>query len=236
MEDIFEVEREVIVEAENLILAKEFATAEDEDRYTKLLNEYKKLLRQMRTMVRMSDIMQSKLNTMSSELEKLSQIDGLTGLFNRRFFNEVYQREWQNSIIGGTALGAMMIDIDYFKVYNDTFGHLAGDVCLQKMANSIESAVKDYNAFVGRFGGEEFILLLRDTNIEQCTEVAQLILDNIALMNIPGAIKTTGGYVTVSIGIGLMIPDKDMKLESLINAADQALYRAKKDGRNCWRI
>ncbi|HYE68507.1 MAG TPA: hypothetical protein VEA58_07845, partial [Anaerovoracaceae bacterium] len=103
MEDIFEIEREVIVEAENLILAKEFSTAEDEDRYTKLLNEYKKLLRQMRTMVRMSDIMQSKLNTMSSELEKLSQIDGLTGLINRRFFNEVYQREWQNSIACGAA-------------------------------------------------------------------------------------------------------------------------------------
>jgi len=236
MDDIFEIEREVILEAENLIQAKEFATAEDEDRYIKLLNEYKRLLKQMRTMVRMSDIMQSKLNTMSGELEKLSQIDGLTGLFNRRFFNEVYQREWQNSIAGGTALGAMMIDIDHFKVYNDTFGHLAGDVCLQRMANSIETTVKDYNAFVGRFGGEEFIILLSDTDIEQCTEAAQKILDNIALMNIPGAVKTTDGNVTVSIGIGLMTPEKDMKLESLINTADQALYRAKKDGRNCWRI
>lgn len=236
MEDIFELEKEVILEAENLIQAKDFDSAEDEDRYIKLLNEYKKLLKQMRTMVRMSDIMQSKLNTMSSELEKLSQIDGLTGLFNRRFFNEVYQREWQNSIAGGTALGAMMIDIDYFKVYNDTFGHLAGDVCLQKMANSIEEAVNEYNAFVGRFGGEEFILLLTDTDVDQCAEVAQKIMDNIARMNIPGAVRTTNGNVTVSIGIGLMTPEKDMKLESLINTADQALYRAKKDGRNCWRI
>lgn len=236
MEDIFEIERQVILEAEQLIQSKEFTAAEDEDRYRKLLNEYQKLLKQMRTMVRMSDIMQSKLNTMSSELEKLSQIDGLTGLINRRFFNEIYQREWQNSIAKGTALGAMMIDIDYFKVYNDTFGHLAGDVCLQKMANSIEEATKEYNAFVGRFGGEEFVLLLPDTDIEQCTEVAQKIMDNITRMNIPGAVKTTGGNVTVSIGIALMNPEMDMKLESLINTADQALYRAKKDGRNCWRI
>ena len=236
MEDIFEIEEEVILEAENLIQSKEFALAEDEGRYIKLLNEYKRLLRQMRTMVKMSDIMQSKLSSMSSELEKLSQIDGLTGLYNRRFFNEIYLREWRNAIAGETALGAMMIDIDYFKVYNDTFGHLAGDVCLQKMANSIEEAVKDSNIFVGRFGGEEFILLLTDTDLERCTKIAQKIMDNIALMNIPGAVKTSDGNVTVSIGIGLMTPTVDAKLESLINVADQALYRAKKDGRNCWRV
>ena len=235
MEDIFEIEKEVILEAESLIQAKEFATAEDEDRYQKLLNEYKRLLKQMRTMVRMSDIMQSKLNSMSSELEKLSQIDGVTGLYNRRFFNEIYLREWRNAIAGETALGAMMIDIDYFKIYNDTFGHLAGDVCLQKMANSIEEAVKDSNVFVGRFGGEEFILLLPDTDLGQCTEIAQKIMDHIARMNIPGAVKTTDGNVTVSIGISLMTPTGDEKPESLINVADQALYRAKKDGRNCWR-
>lgn len=235
MEDIFEFEDNVILEAEGYIQTKEFASSEDEVRYEKLLHEYKRLLRQMRTMVRMSDIMQSKLNTMSGELEMLSQIDGLTGLYNRRFFNELYQKEWRKAITEGTELGTLMIDIDYFKVYNDTFGHLAGDVCLQKIAKSIEETIKDSNAFVARFGGEEFILLLPDTNLEQCSGLAQKIMDQLALLNIPGAIKTTDGKVTVSIGIGLMKPTEEAKLETLINVADQALYRAKKEGRNCWR-
>ena len=234
--DIFDSENKVILEAETLIQTKEFASAEDEGHYQKLLDEYKRLLRQMRTMVRMSDIMQSKLNTMSGELEKLSQIDGLTGLYNRRFFNEIYQKEWRNAIAEGKALGALMIDIDYFKVYNDTFGHLAGDFCLQKIANSIEATVKDSDVFVARFGGEEFILLLADADLEKCTRIAQQIMDDLSKLNIPGAIKTSDGKVTVSIGIGLMKPTIEAKLETLVNIADQALYRAKKDGRNCWRI
>lgn len=236
MEDIFELEHKVILEAEERIRAKSFASEEDEEHYRKLLHAYQRLLRQMRTMVRMSDIMQLKLNTMSGDLEKLSKTDGLTGLFNRRFFNEIYQKEWRNAMDQGTALGSLMIDIDYFKVYNDTFGHLAGDVCLQKIANSIEGSIKGSNAFVARFGGEEFIILLPDADLEKCTGIAQKIIEDLSDLNIPGAIKTSDGKVTVSIGIGLLNPTMDTKLESLVNLADQALYRAKKDGRNCWRI
>jgi diguanylate cyclase (GGDEF)-like protein len=236
MEDIFELEYEVIHEAEILLQAKEFSSEKDEERYILLLNAYKRLLKQMRTLVRMSDIMQSKLNTMSGELEKLSQIDGLTGLYNRRFFNEIYQREWKNAAAAGTVLGAMMIDIDYFKVFNDTFGHLAGDVCLQKIAGVIDKTVKDLDVYVGRFGGEEFILLLPGTDAVQCSCIAQKIMESIADLHIPGAVKTLDGNVTVSIGIGLISPAEDTRPESLVNEADQALYHAKKDGRNCWRI
>lgn len=236
MEDIFELEREVIQEAESLLHLKTFSSEEDEDRYKKLLKAYKRLLKQMQTMVKMSDIMQSKLNSMSSELEKLSQIDGLTGLYNRRFFNEIYLREWKKSVAAGTTLGAMMIDIDYFKVYNDTYGHLAGDECLRKIAGSIGQTVEDLDVHVGRFGGEEFILLLPGADVGKCSEIAQKIMDDIAELSIPSAVKTIGGYVTVSVGIGLITPLEDTKPESLINVADQALYRAKKDGRNCWRL
>lgn len=190
----------------------------------------------MRTMVKMSDIMQSKLNTMSTEMEKLSQIDALTGLYNRRFFNQIYQKEWGNAAAEGTALAVMMIDIDYFKIYNDTFGDLAGDICLQKIASSIEATVKNFNVFIGRFGGEEFIVLLPHADLEKCGELAQKIQENVALMSIPGAVKTTDGNVIVSIGVEIMIPAEDARLDSLINVADQALYRAKKGARNCWRI
>ncbi len=236
MEDIFENEKSVILEAEELLQGKSFDSEHDEEYYKKLLGEYKKLLRQMRTMVKMSDIMQSKLNIMSGELEKLSQIDGLTGLFNRRYFNEIYQKEWKTAVAGNASLGIMMIDIDYFKVYNDTFGHLAGDVCLRKIAGSIEEALKDSGACVGRFGGEEFIVLIPDAEQETCETYAAKIMEHVAQLGIPGAVKTPDGYVTVSIGIGVTCPKEDMKLEFLVNAADQALYRAKKEGRNCWRI
>jgi diguanylate cyclase (GGDEF)-like protein len=235
MEDIFELENEVIHEADMLLQAKEFSSEKDKEQYIILLNAYKRLLKQMRTLVRMSDIMQSKLNTMSGELEKLSQIDGLTGLYNRRYFNEIYQREWKNAITAGTLLGAMMIDIDYFKVYNDTFGHLAGDACLRRIAESIEQTVKDENVFVGRFGGEEFILLLPGADTEMCAVIAQRIMEGVAGLNIPGAVKILDGNVTVSIGIGVVSPKEDARPESLVNTADQALYHAKKDGRNCWR-
>ncbi len=235
MEDIFEKEKEVVNAADHLLQTKEFASDTDKERYKKLLDAYKRLLKQMRTMVKMSDIMQSKLNCMSSELEKLSQVDGLTGLYNRRYFNEVYQREWQNAVKTQTVLGTLMIDIDHFKMYNDTFGHLAGDVCLQKTANTLEQTVKDMNAFVGRFGGEEFIVLLPDSNLERCSEVAQQIINNIALLNMANAPESCGDKVSVSIGIGSMIPRKNDKLETLIHVADQALYRAKENGRNCFK-
>jgi len=235
MEDIFESEKSVILEADKLLQTNSFDSSRDEEHYKDLLGEYKKMLRQMRTMVKMSDIMQSKLNMMSGELEKLSQIDGLTGLFNRRYFNEIYQREWKAAVARGTSLGILMIDIDYFKVYNDTFGHLAGDVCLRKIAGAIEESLKDSGAYVGRFGGEEFIVLVPDAEQEKCAAAAAKIMEQVSQLAIPGAVKTTDGYVTVSIGIGVTFPKEEMKLECLVNAADQALYRAKKEGRNCWR-
>ncbi|MBR0597405.1 GGDEF domain-containing protein [Sinanaerobacter chloroacetimidivorans] len=235
MEDIFEKEGEVIVEAENLLQSKVFSSFADEDLYRKLLAQYKRLLRQMRTMVKMSDIMQSKLNSMSGELEQLSQIDGLTGLYNRRFFNETYQKEWNKAVESQSTLGILMIDIDHFKKYNDSYGHLQGDKCLQIIASTIEDTVKGPNTFVARFGGEEFVVLLLDTNVKECTENAERVLTNIEQLNIVNKIDSIDCIVSVSIGIGYTTPDAEMKMESLLNVADQALYRAKKDGRRCYR-
>lgn len=236
MEDIFEKERDVINEADSLLKTNIFASTTDRERYKKLLDAYKRLLKQMRTMVKMSDIMQSKLNSMSSELEKLSQIDGLTGLYNRRYLNEIYRREWDNAFKTQTPLGALMIDIDFFKKYNDTFGHLAGDVCLQSIAKAIEQTVAGTNAYTGRFGGEEFVVLLPGSDQEKCSGVARKMIDHVALLNIQGAPGSCCGKVSVSIGIGSMIPGENERLDALIHMADQALYRAKEDGRNCFRI
>lgn len=234
MEDIFEKEGKVIAEAELLIHSGVFRSAEDEEHYGMLLLEYKKMLRQMKMMVRMSDIMQSKLNSLTGDLEKLSRIDGLTGLYNRRFFNETYLKEWNKAAESRTPLGLLMIDIDYFKRYNDTYGHLEGDQCLQKIADAIGKAVSGQDFFTARFGGEEFIVLLLNQSFEDCVGYAEKILDKVDELKIPNGLEQ-GGYVTISIGIGYLIPEAEQKSEVLINQADQALYRAKKDGRHCCR-
>lgn len=236
MDDIFEKEKEVVTEAESLLKTKKFDSMNDEARYRDLLNSYKRMLKQMRTLVKMSDIMQSKLNSLSGELEKLSQIDGLTGLYNRRFFNEIYQREWQKALDSKTPIGVLMIDIDYFKKYNDTFGHLAGDVCLCKIADAIEETIKAENAFSARFGGEEFIVLLPESDSAKCSDVAKKIMKSIYSLKIPSAERICSDRVSVSIGIGTMIPSEAVRPDTLINHADQALYRAKDDGRSCWRM
>ena len=236
MDDIFDKEKEVVIEAETLLDEKKFNSIEDEACYRELLDSYKRLLKQMRTVVRMSDIMQSKLNSLSSELEKLSQIDGMTGLYNRRYFNEIYQKEWNKALAAETSMGVLMIDIDHFKKYNDTYGHLAGDICLQKIAGAIDQAIKDINAFAGRFGGEEFIVLLPDFNSVQCADAAKNIMKNIADLKIPSAGRICSECVSVSIGIGIMVPIEDVRPDTVINLADQALYRAKDDGRNCVRL
>lgn len=234
MEDIFDRETEIIVEADNLLEANSFSTAVDRKHYGNLLDAYKRLLKQMRTMVRMSDIMQSKLNSMSGELERLSQIDYLTGLYNRRFINEIYRREWKNAMEHCIPLGVLMIDIDYFKKYNDTFGHLEGDACLQRIAGAIEETVRETGAYTGRFGGEEFIVLMKGVDLSQCTQAAGQIIENVSSLEVP--CMSVDYRVSVSVGIGQLIPEAEMNPESLINTADKALYRAKAEGRNCFRL
>ena len=236
MEDLFDNERRVVDEAEKLIHSERFDSSEDQRRYSELLQEYKRMLRQMKMMVKMSDIMQSKLNSMTGELEKLSQIDGLTGLYNRRYFNEVYLREWGKAVESQNPLGVLMIDIDHFKKYNDTYGHLEGDRCLQEVAASIKNTTIITDSFVARFGGEEFVVLLFNPDREDCKSMAEKIIENVDSLNIAAGIGALGSTVTVSIGVGFQIPQKNEKSEKLIDDADQALYRAKNEGRHGFRI
>ncbi len=234
MEDIFDKENEVIREAERLIKIGAFHSDSDQKNYTALLNSYRQLLKQMKTLVRMSDIMQSKLSTLTNDLEILSQIDGLTGLYNRRHVNNVYQEAWEVGLEDKTPLGILMIDIDYFKKYNDTFGHLEGDFCLQKIAVAIAQVASEFQAIAGRFGGEEFILIFPETKESLCRKAAELVLSRVKGLQIESPIE--GAPVTVSVGIGCAVPNGSMKPEQLIDFADQALYRAKADGRDCYRI
>jgi len=129
MDNIFSREEQIISRAEALLGANSFQSAKDASNYRVLLDEYKILLRQMMKIVKMADKTQLDLKIVSEKLDRLSHIDVLTGLYNRRYFNEPYVKEWNSAVRSQKELAIIMIDIDYFKKYNDTYGHLQGDEC-----------------------------------------------------------------------------------------------------------
>jgi diguanylate cyclase (GGDEF)-like protein/PAS domain S-box-containing protein len=166
------------------------------------------------------------------ELELLSSIDSLTKVANRRKFDEYIQNEWRRLAREQAPLSLILCDIDHFKLYNDTYGHQAGDYCLQMVAKAIAKAVKRPADLVCRYGGEEFAVILPNTNLEGTEYVAEQIRLQIEALEIPHINSPTDLYITLSLGIASCIPDKRHNFSSLIFSADTALYRAKSLGRN----
>ena len=236
MEDIFYREERVVDESEKLLDSGMIETDNDIRHYRTLLDEYKKLLRQMALLIKVSDLNHSELKLLSTRHEIASNIDVLTGLYNRRYFNEVYQREWQNALQAKYSLASIMIDIDYFKRFNDIYGHLQGDLCLNKVSEAIKKSASRPRDIVARFGGEEFIVFLPDTDIKGAVNITEKIINGIGKLNIINAGSSVSGKVTVSIGIAAMIPQETDASDDLLDKSDQALYRAKTEGRNCYRI
>lgn len=162
----------------------------------------------------------------------LSCTDDLTLILNRRGFLEILNEELQKSYLGKKYISLLLIDVDYFKEYNDAFGHLAGDAALRRIAMVLENRAKEYGGFSGRYGGDEFSILLPDTCEKKAKEVAENILDDIAKLNIEK--ESSFGVIcnTVSIGVISLIPNSETTIETLIDYADTALYKSKRYGRN----
>lgn len=236
MMNIFTEEEQVVLHAEELLAANGYDANIDAANYRLLLEEYKKLLKQMMKMVKMADMTELELKNISSKLEVASQTDILTGLYNRRYFNGAYQREWKNALRTNTSIALMMVDIDYFKKYNDTYGHLQGDESLAAVAREIQRVVKRPRDVAARFGGEEFVVLLPETENEGASYLAQKILEGIRKL----ALEHTGSplykMVTVSIGLAALVPNHTLTMDDFLNMTDSALYIAKKAGRNCFRL
>jgi len=163
---------------------------------------------------------------------RLSTLDGLTGIANRRHFDESLLREWNLSLQTKIPISLLLIDIDFFKQYNDFYGHLAGDKCLRTLASNLEDSVSDINALVARYGGEEFVILLPGLKLEAAQAIAQKCIDNIAQMNIKHEASTVSDKVTISIGAASVFADPDLNTDSIIRDADNKLYQAKEQGRN----
>ena len=166
----------------------------------------------------------------NSELEKMSLTDKLTNIYNRRYFDRTFNREWLIAKRNGLSLALIMLDIDEFKHYNDTYGHLAGDKCLENIANQIDSLVKRRSEFVARYGGEELAVVLPNTTIEGAHVLAEKIRNEVEYHTHRYDGRET--KVTVSLGVASMIPNDSLTPKDLIAAADKALYQAKESGRN----
>lgn len=171
-----------------------------------------------------------------SKMEWLSSHDGLTGIYNRRYFNEQIDREWKRLLRSQEALSIIIIDVDFFKNYNDYLGHQTGDSCLQKIATSLELLGRRSTDFVARYGGEEFVVLLPGTDINGAQQVADNLQNQIRGLNIPHPNSITSKKVTVSMGVASITPTLGCSYERLIRFADQALYQAKENGRNRYGV
>jgi diguanylate cyclase (GGDEF)-like protein len=176
----------------------------------------------------------SELEESNRKLTALSSTDALTGLANRRSFDEALAREWGRAQRSGEPLALAMVDVDSFKLYNDTYGHQAGDQCLRQVARVLADSMQRAADVAARYGGEEFAFIAPLNSAGQATEMAEKIRAQIEAMAIPHPRTVTGcGHVTVSVGVASIIPADKQGPEVLLRAADQALYRAKDSGRNC---
>jgi len=175
------------------------------------------------------------LQAANTELMRLTNIDGLTEIANRRALERYLDSIWPRLSRNQQPLSAIAIDIDYFKHYNDRYGHIQGDACLKAIARTLSDTFARRGEFVARYGSEEFCVMLPKTDADRAVKCAQRVQNAIALLELEHHDRSHGTYVTVSVGVATEIPDDDATPQALLEAADMALYNAKQAGRNCIR-
>ncbi len=168
-------------------------------------------------------------------LERLSVVDGLTGAANRRQFDTILDREWRRAKRLGKPVSLIMFDVDHFKKFNDHYGHLKGDDCLQRLAHLLEAMIHRPGDSAARYGGEEFAIILPETENTGAAIVAERVRQGVELLDIPHEASSVAKHVTISVGVATVVPSGEDLPETLVKLADQRLYEAKRAGRNCTR-
>ena len=191
------------------------------------VNAMYRLVRMQRALVNLTE----QLNAANQELQHLSMTDGLTGIANRRMFDKLLAREWRRCMRIKKPLSIVMLDVDWFKKYNDKYGHQLGDECLKTVAREMARATPRPGDLAARYGGEEFALILPETDQEGALWVADRIRKNLSALKIPHD-DSRHGYLTASCGVASVIPSEEFSAVKLVGYADSAMYIAKQHGRN----
>ncbi|WP_229453813.1 sensor domain-containing diguanylate cyclase [Nostoc sp. CHAB 5715] len=196
--------------------------------------KHSELLEQSRSQANQLAQANHALELANSQLEKISKLDALTQIANRHCYEQFLEQEWNRLRLTENYLSLILFDIDYFKNYNDSYGHLAGDECLIQVARAAQAVLKRPTDLLARYGGEEFIVILPNTSESGAIKVTKLIQKSIQELKIPHMKNNFQYFVTVSLGVAIAIPTAKSSAQDLINAADKALYKAKEQGRNRW--
>lgn len=207
--------------------------------FLQLYEQYKKMQKEHEFVVKISDSYQSKMLSIREELEitnkkllKIAARDHLTGLYNRQEFERVASREMNNAIRYDYPISMMMIDIDNFKLYNDNYGHLSGDHCLQKLSQVFNQVLRRPRDFLARFGGEEFVMILPDTDSKGAKHIGEQVRQAVVQQRIPHEFSEVDPFITVSIGIATTKKPVLFGFEDLLDKADKGLYQSKRNGKN----
>lgn len=202
--------------------------AELEEQHHRILRLNEQLYQEIRERRRI----EAALEKANRELQRLASLDGLTRVANRRRFDEYLHQEWQRYTREQLPLSLILSDIDYFKLYNDTYGHQAGDECLRQVAQAMGQAIKRTTDLVARYGGEEFAIILPNTNTKGAMQVAYAVQEAVRMLKIEHRQSSVNEYVTLSLGVACIVPGREYAPDILVAAADKALYEAKEAGRN----
>lgn len=208
------------------------ARVETQLKYYRLQTELKIKNQQLKQEIEARQVAETKLLKINQQLSKLATIDSLTNIANRYYFDTFLTREWRLARREQFPVAVILVDVDYFKLYNDRFGHQQGDICLQQIAQALLKAVKRPTDLVARYGGEEFAIILPRTSAHNALQVAEEIRQQIKILALTHPDSLAGDYVSLSLGVCAAVPSPKYTQQQLLITADQALYQAKKQGRD----
>ena len=227
----------IFVFANSIVLAKRFSNSlEHEENMTQELKEINQNLDYLvKKRTEALDESRRELEKANHTLAQIARRDSLTGLWNRRYFDETIEVEWRRCLRHKKSIALMMLDIDFFKEYNDYYGHLAGDDCLIMIAQEVRAIFRRSTDLTTRFGGEEFIIIMPEAEKDEAITMADRVLKRIHELNIPHESSPVISRVSVSIGVTSMVPEHYRSSKELLLMADKALYQAKRAGRNQYK-